>query len=104
MARTKVSVAGKNSWPELLGKKGHTAAETVERENRHVHAIIIKEGEPMTMNYRCDRVRVWWMNMVLSLQFPASPKMHMLYVICTMLDLQGFTTKIQKIVLYNSVK
>ncbi|CAN1136988.1 Proteinase inhibitor [Linum perenne] len=49
---------GKNSWPELLGKKGHTAAETVERENRQVHAIIIKEGDPMTMDYRCDRVRV----------------------------------------------
>ncbi|CAN1137002.1 Proteinase inhibitor [Linum perenne] len=49
---------GKNSWPELLGKRGQTAAATVERENRHVHAIIIKEGAPMTRDFRCDRVWV----------------------------------------------
>ncbi|CAN0886551.1 Proteinase inhibitor [Linum grandiflorum] len=50
--------AGKDSWPELVGKNGHMAAATVERENRNVHAIILKEGDPMTRDFRCDRVWV----------------------------------------------
>ncbi|CAN0886545.1 Proteinase inhibitor [Linum grandiflorum] len=49
---------GKNSWPELVGKNGHMAAATVERENRNVHAIILKEGSGMTKDFRCDRVWV----------------------------------------------
>ncbi|CAN0886559.1 Proteinase inhibitor [Linum grandiflorum] len=49
---------GKTSWPELVGKNGQTAAATIERENRNVHAIIHKEGDPTTMDFRCDRVWV----------------------------------------------
>ncbi|KAL1825401.1 hypothetical protein ACET3Z_012179 [Daucus carota] len=49
---------GKSSWPELVGKEGHIAAEKVERENRHVHAIVMREGSPTTQDFRCDRVWV----------------------------------------------
>nr|P82381.1 RecName: Full=Proteinase inhibitor; AltName: Full=LUTI [Linum usitatissimum] len=49
---------GKNAWPELVGKSGNMAAATVERENRNVHAIVLKEGSAMTKDFRCDRVWV----------------------------------------------
>ncbi|KAL2510780.1 Serine protease inhibitor [Abeliophyllum distichum] len=50
---------GKDSWPELLGAKGEAAAAVIEKENRHVDAIVLKEGTPVTKDFRCDRVRVW---------------------------------------------
>ncbi|WOG94268.1 hypothetical protein DCAR_0313561 [Daucus carota subsp. sativus] len=48
----------KSSWPELVGKEGHIAAATVERENRHVRATVMREGSPTTQDFRCDRVWV----------------------------------------------
>lgn len=39
--------------------KGKVAAATVERENPKVHAVIVKEGSMVTLDLRCDRVRVW---------------------------------------------
>ncbi|XP_073147954.1 proteinase inhibitor-like [Henckelia pumila] len=51
--------AGKESWPELVGKDGNDAAATVERQNRHVRAIVLKDGTPVTRDFRCDRVWVW---------------------------------------------
>ncbi|CAN1270181.1 Protease inhibitor HPI [Linum perenne] len=50
---------GKNSWPELLGRNGDAAAAVVERENRRVDAVVVREGTPVTDDLRCDRVRVW---------------------------------------------
>ncbi|CAN1270691.1 Proteinase inhibitor [Linum perenne] len=50
---------GKNSWPELLGRNGDEAAAVVERENRRVDAIVLREGTPVTRDFRCDRVWVW---------------------------------------------
>ncbi|EEF41424.1 Proteinase inhibitor, putative [Ricinus communis] len=50
---------GKDSWPELVGAKGDDAAATVEKENKHVHAIVLKEGTPVTRDFRCNRVWVW---------------------------------------------
>ncbi|KAJ4836292.1 hypothetical protein Tsubulata_008022 [Turnera subulata] len=50
---------GKNSWPELVGTKGEEAAATIEKENPNVNAVIVLEGTPVTMDFRCDRVRVW---------------------------------------------
>ncbi|KAM0050838.1 putative proteinase inhibitor I13, potato inhibitor I [Helianthus debilis subsp. tardiflorus] len=50
---------GKNSWPELVGKTGEVAAAIVEKENPLVNAIVLLEGTPVTMDFRCDRVRVW---------------------------------------------
>ncbi|KAL1547154.1 hypothetical protein AAHA92_23661 [Salvia divinorum] len=53
------SCPGKTSWPELVGKNGDDAAAVVESENRHVNAIVLKDGTPVTRDFRCDRVWVW---------------------------------------------
>ncbi|KNA20993.1 hypothetical protein SOVF_047440 [Spinacia oleracea] len=50
---------GKSTWLELVGKNGHEAAETIERENPNVHAIVLLDGTPVTRDFRCDRVWVW---------------------------------------------
>ncbi|KAJ7978744.1 Proteinase inhibitor [Quillaja saponaria] len=52
---------GKDSWPELKGKKGDVAARTIERENHFVDAVIVLEGTIVPADFapRCDRVRVW---------------------------------------------
>ncbi|XVF23605.1 hypothetical protein REPUB_Repub13aG0053900 [Reevesia pubescens] len=50
---------GKSSWPELVGKKGEDAKETIEKENPHVNAEIVLEGTIVTADFLCTRVRVW---------------------------------------------
>ncbi|KAI3913587.1 hypothetical protein MKW92_043243 [Papaver armeniacum] len=50
---------GKNSWPELVGFYGETAARIIERENPNVNAIVLLEGTPTTLDFRCDRVWVF---------------------------------------------
>ncbi|XP_050203907.1 inhibitor of trypsin and hageman factor-like [Mercurialis annua] len=50
---------GKSSWPELVGMNGKVAAEIIGRENTSVGVVIVKEGMAVTMDFRCDRVRVW---------------------------------------------
>ncbi|CAN0898335.1 Proteinase inhibitor [Linum grandiflorum] len=50
---------GKNSWPELVGRNGDEAATVVERENSRVDAIVVREGTPVNLDFRCDRVWVW---------------------------------------------
>ena len=49
---------GKSSWPELVGKNGCFAAETIKKENPFVNTVILLEGSPVTGDFRCDRVRV----------------------------------------------
>ncbi|KAH1063252.1 hypothetical protein J1N35_028239 [Gossypium stocksii] len=53
------SCLGKNSWPELVGKDGEAAKTTIERENPNVHAIVLLDGTPVSLDFRCDRVRVF---------------------------------------------
>ncbi|KAJ0807399.1 putative proteinase inhibitor I13, potato inhibitor I [Helianthus annuus] len=31
----------------------------IEKENPLVNAIVLLDGTPVTMDFRCDRVRVW---------------------------------------------
>ncbi|XP_058222201.1 proteinase inhibitor-like [Rhododendron vialii] len=50
---------GKNSWPELVGAQGETAAATIERENSLVSAAVLLEGTPVIRNFDCTRVWVW---------------------------------------------
>ncbi|KAK1263835.1 hypothetical protein QJS04_geneDACA009538 [Acorus gramineus] len=50
---------GKTEWPELLGVWGNVAAATIEAENPHVKARIVKKGWAVTHDFRCDRVWVW---------------------------------------------
>ncbi len=51
--------AGKKAWPELLGGNGDSAAATIEKENKKVDAIVLKEGTSVTKDFRCNRVWVW---------------------------------------------
>ncbi|KNA21308.1 hypothetical protein SOVF_043940 [Spinacia oleracea] len=51
---------GKKSWPELVGKDGNKAAEIIKSENCFVKQTpVLPEGSKVTMDYRCDRVRVF---------------------------------------------
>ncbi|TXG63780.1 hypothetical protein EZV62_010774 [Acer yangbiense] len=49
----------KNSWPELVGANGEAAAATIENENSNVNAIVVVDGVPVIMDFRCTRVWVW---------------------------------------------
>ncbi|KAJ9543353.1 hypothetical protein OSB04_023060 [Centaurea solstitialis] len=51
--------AGKDSWPELVGRTGEAAATIIERENPRVDAMVILDGTPVPRDFRCDRVWVW---------------------------------------------
>ena len=42
-----------------MGINGEVAAKIIVRENPKVGAAIVKEGMMVTMDFRCDRVRVW---------------------------------------------
>ncbi|KAL8530341.1 hypothetical protein ACS0TY_007396 [Phlomoides rotata] len=50
---------GKLRWPELVGGNGEKAAQVIEKENMNVDAIVLKDGTPVTKDFRCDRVWVW---------------------------------------------
>ncbi|KAJ8749462.1 hypothetical protein K2173_025657 [Erythroxylum novogranatense] len=51
---------GKSSWPELVGINGEVAVKIIAKENPKIESVsIVKEGMMVTMDYRCDRVRVW---------------------------------------------
>ncbi|XP_065861012.1 proteinase inhibitor-like [Euphorbia lathyris] len=54
-----INCQGKTSWPELVGKKGEAAANTIEQENENVKATVLKDGTPVILDFRCDRVWVW---------------------------------------------
>ncbi|KAH7837044.1 hypothetical protein Vadar_008874 [Vaccinium darrowii] len=50
---------GKRAWPEVVGARGEAAAAKIEMENPDVHAIVLREGTPVTRDFRCNRVRVF---------------------------------------------
>ncbi|KAL5711185.1 hypothetical protein ACHQM5_021672 [Ranunculus cassubicifolius] len=50
---------GKQAWPKLLGVYGEVAVRKIREENRRVSVSIVEEGVNVTLDYRCDRVRVW---------------------------------------------
>ena len=51
---------GKSSWPELVGVKGEVAEKKVKEENPSIKStVIVAEGSFVTLEFRCDRVRVW---------------------------------------------
>ncbi|KAL4362236.1 hypothetical protein GQ457_04G027490 [Hibiscus cannabinus] len=49
---------GKNSWPELVGTNGESAKATIERENRNVGAIVVRDGTIVTGDFRTKRRKV----------------------------------------------
>ena len=40
----------KEAWPELVGEKGDVAAAKIEKENQKVHAVVVLEGSPVTLD------------------------------------------------------
>ncbi|RZC49513.1 hypothetical protein C5167_017935 [Papaver somniferum] len=50
----------KTEWPELVGKLGDDAKETIEREDPGLRqVVIVLEGSIIDMAIIPDRVRVW---------------------------------------------
>ncbi|KAI3991870.1 hypothetical protein MKX01_012815 [Papaver californicum] len=50
----------KTEWPELVGKLGDFAKETIEKENPSLRqVVIVLEGSITDMAIILDRVRVW---------------------------------------------
>ncbi|KAK4487461.1 hypothetical protein RD792_005902 [Penstemon davidsonii] len=45
-------------WPELVGKTGKEAAAAIKEENPKLDVIVLKDGTPVTLDFRCDRVRI----------------------------------------------
>nr|ABP01767.1 ptoteinase inhibitor 2 [Salvia miltiorrhiza] len=50
---------GKDSWPELVGVCGREAAKVISEENSLVNPLIWGENQPITRDFRCDRVFVF---------------------------------------------
>ncbi|XP_004247655.1 wound-induced proteinase inhibitor 1-like [Solanum lycopersicum] len=51
---------GKQFWPELIGVPAKLAKEIIEKENPSISDIpILLNGSPVTMDFRCDRVRLF---------------------------------------------
>ncbi|KAL8598688.1 hypothetical protein ACOMHN_033253 [Nucella lapillus] len=48
----------KTDWPELVGQKGEDAEKVIKKENPHLSISRVLEGQPVTMDYRPDRVRI----------------------------------------------
>ena len=52
-------IAGKDSWPELVGRNGNEAVEIIKRENESLKEVrVIDEGLAVIGIYICDRVLV----------------------------------------------
>ncbi|GMI66468.1 hypothetical protein like AT2G38870 [Hibiscus trionum] len=49
----------KKSWPELVGTKGESAKETIEKENSDLNVVVLQDGSATTKDLRPDRVRVF---------------------------------------------
>lgn len=44
----------------MVGTRGEAAAAKIERENPDVHAIVLRDGTPVTKDvFGCNRVWVW---------------------------------------------
>ena len=49
----------KGSWPALVGLPAEGAVETIKRENPLLKIFVLKEGTPVTRDFRRDRIRIW---------------------------------------------
>ncbi|AEC09608.1 putative proteinase inhibitor I13, potato inhibitor I [Arabidopsis thaliana] len=59
MATEWCSYIGKNSWPELLGTNGDYAASVIKGENSSLNVVVVSDGNYVTEDLSCYRVRVW---------------------------------------------
>ncbi|KAG8653963.1 hypothetical protein MANES_05G086392v8 [Manihot esculenta] len=49
----------KNAWLELVGIDGNIAATIIDKQNKHVKVIVLKDGTPVTKDINCVRVWFW---------------------------------------------
>ncbi|XP_039042501.1 glu S.griseus protease inhibitor-like [Hibiscus syriacus] len=56
---TATASAEKKLWPELVGEDGESAKKTIESENPNLKVTVGRDGSPMTLDYRTNRVRIW---------------------------------------------
>ena len=52
------SAPEKQSWPELVNIDGNVAADKIKGENPSLSVVLLKSNQPMTKDYRMNRVRV----------------------------------------------
>ncbi len=50
----------KTSWPELTGLNVDLAVTTIQQENSALNVVKLRHGSMVTMDYRQDRVRVYF--------------------------------------------
>ena len=50
----------KSQWPELVGMDVDRAVEQIKLDNNNVNVIKVPSGSMVTMDYRMDRVRVYY--------------------------------------------
>ncbi len=48
----------RGSWPELVGQTGEEAKAALLLENSGLNVVLVGPMQPVTMDYRLDRVRV----------------------------------------------
>ncbi|CAF1517937.1 unnamed protein product [Rotaria sp. Silwood1] len=53
-------MAGKTSWPELVGMPVDDAVAAIQNENPNLDVIKVEKNSVGIMDYRCDRVRVFY--------------------------------------------
>ncbi|KAG8653966.1 hypothetical protein MANES_05G086372v8 [Manihot esculenta] len=46
----------KNAWPKLVRKNRDSAVSIIEKENKNVNTIVLKDGMSVTKDFRCNRV------------------------------------------------
>ncbi|PHT36442.1 Ethylene-responsive proteinase inhibitor 1 [Capsicum baccatum] len=60
MAQSGCPGVKKDAWPELLGVPVKLARETIQKENRRLTNVPnVLNGSPVTLDLRCDRVRLF---------------------------------------------
>ncbi|KAG8653955.1 hypothetical protein MANES_05G086328v8 [Manihot esculenta] len=57
--RIELDCPGKKAWPELVGIDANCAAVIIEKENKHVKAIMMEDGKLVPRDLRCNRVWVF---------------------------------------------
>lgn len=55
-----MSQAGKTSWPELVGRNVDEAVQIIRQENSSLNVIKTPQNSIVTMDFRQDRVRVYY--------------------------------------------
>lgn len=50
---------GKNQWPELVGKTADQAKAVLQKEAPEFQIQVIPPDHFATMDYRCERIRIW---------------------------------------------